>query len=261
MATSALTNASLAAIALVGCLGIRSDSLPHPASRMAPLPRWTLWAWERREDLRSLDTQRFAIAYLDKTITIGPVVLIQPRRDPVVFSASSVRIPVIRIETTRDSRLDEANLDEAVHAILATSLEPGIAALQIDFDATRSQRSFYRSLLFDLRRQMPASLPLSITALASWCSWDDWLHDLPVDEAVPMLFRMEPDHRRALPEIDDFRIREPLCRTSVGVSTTEPWPSGLAGKRVYVFADNGWRKDSPSSLESRRKASSEWRLP
>jgi hypothetical protein len=98
---------------------------------------------------------------------------------------------------------------------------------------------------------MPATLPLSITALASWCSFDDWLRGLPVDEAVPMMFRMEPDRRRAPPSIDDFRIREPLCSSSVGVSTNEPWPLNLAGKRLYVFPDNGWRIDSPAGLERR----------
>jgi len=158
---------------------------------------------------------------------------------------------VVRIETARLAVLDDEIRAEAVRAILASAREPGIAALQIDFDATRSQQPFYRDLLFDLRRQMPASLPLSITALASWCSWDDWLRDLPVDEAVPMLFRMEPDRRRAPPEIDDFQIREPLCQSSVGVSTTEPWPSNLAGKRIYIFTDNGWCRDSPAELERR----------
>jgi hypothetical protein len=98
---------------------------------------------------------------------------------------------------------------------------------------------------------MPANLPLSITALASWCSWDGWLRDLPIDEAVPMLFRMEPDRKRAPPDIDDFKIREPLCQGSVGVSTTEPWPSDLAGKRIYVFSDRGWRDDVPADLERR----------
>jgi hypothetical protein len=216
---------------------------------MGSLPRWTLWAWERREDLHTLDTQKFAVAYLDKTVSIGQSVASQPRRDPVVFPASAARMPVIRIETRRDSLLSDESRAEAVRAILASAREPGIAALQIDFDATRSERPFYRSLLQDIRRQMPAGLPLSITALASWCSFDDWLRDLPVDEAVPMLFRMEPDRRRAPPDVDDFRIREPLCKTSVGVSTTEPWPSDLAGKRIYVFADNGWHKDSPANLE------------
>jgi len=251
MLESVVSNLSLVLITLLLCLGIRPDYHPHQPSRMDSLPRLTVWAWERREDLRSLDTQKFVIAYLDQTLTINRGVHSQPRRDPVVFSASSIRMPVIRIEAAHFSVLDDENRADAVRAILTSAREPGIAALQLDFDATRSQREFYRNLLFDLRRQMPANLPLSITALASWCSWDGWLHGLPVDEAVPMLFRMEPDRRRAPPDINDFRIREPLCQTSVGVSTTEPWPSDLAGKRVYIFSDRGWQKDSPAELERR----------
>ncbi len=98
---------------------------------------------------------------------------------------------------------------------------------------------------------MPASLPLSITALASWCSYDDWIATLPVDEAVPMLFRMEPDRRRARPDRPELRIREPLCTGSVGISTHEPWPEEMADKRIYIFADRGWRNDL--SLLSDRK--------
>lgn len=249
---SVLSNISIACLALFGCLGIRSDTPAHPFSRMDSLPRFTLWAWERREDLRSLNTQKFAIAYLDQTLTIDLSVHSQPRRDLVAFSAAAIRMPVIRVEATRFAVLDNENRAEAVRAILSSAREPGIAALQIDFDATRSQRQFYRALLFDLRHQMPSNLPLSITALASWCSWDGWLHDLPIDEAVPMLFRMEPDRRRASPEaqanIDDFRIRESLCQTSVGISTTEAWPSDLAAKRIYIFPDRGWQRDSPANL-------------
>src|SRR5262249_25558262 len=113
----------------------------------------------------------------------------------------------------------------------------------------RSQRDFYRDLLIDLRRQLPPGLPLSITALASWCSYDDWLRKLPIDEAVPMFFRMEPDRRRASTTLAAFRIREPLCQASVGVSTAEAWPSDMDGKRIYVFPDNGWRVDSVARLE------------
>ena len=32
-----------------------------------------------------------------------------------------------------------------------------------------------------------------MTALASWCLSDRWISDLPVDEAVPMLFQMGPE--------------------------------------------------------------------
>jgi Protein of unknown function (DUF3142) len=216
---------------------------------MALLPRVTLWAWERREDLRSLDTRKVAVAYLDRTLTIGRNVESQLRRNPLWFPAAATRMPVVRIETTPDPLLNNENRDQAVRELLLSAREPGIAALQIDFDATRGQRPFYRALLIELRRQMPAGLPLSITALASWCSWDRWLQGLPLDEAVPMMFRMEPDHRHAPPDLNDFQIREPLCENSAGVSTTEPWPEDLVGKRVYVFSDRGWRSDSPMTVE------------
>lgn len=236
--------ASLALATLLCSFAIRSDTLPHPQGRIAALPPVTLWAWERRENLRALNTRRFAVAYLDQTLTIRLTVESQPRRDLLVFPNSATRIPVVRIEAPPSAVLNAQNRSGVVQAILRSAREPGIAALQIDFDATRSQRPFYRDLLLDLRHQLPANLPLSITALASWCSYDDWLRDLPVDEAVPMMFRMEPDRRLAPPNLDDFRILEPLCQSSAGVSTTEPWPSDLVGKRVYIFADNGWRVDS-----------------
>ena len=51
--------------------------------------------------------------------------------------------------------------------------------------------------------------------------------------------------------IDDFQIREPLCRTSLGLSTTEPWPGDLAGKRLYIFPDHGWQTDTPADLARR----------
>ncbi len=164
------------ALAALFCsLGIRSDTLPHPPSSLAALPRVTLWAWERREDLHAIDTRRFAVAYLDQTLTIGVTVGRQPRRDLLVFPASATRIPVVRIEAPPNAVLNAENRSDAVNAILRSAREPGIAALQVDFDATRSQRPFYRDLLVDLRSRMPAGLPLSITALASWCSFDDWL--------------------------------------------------------------------------------------
>ncbi|MBS1804309.1 MAG: DUF3142 domain-containing protein [Acidobacteria bacterium] len=237
----------IASIALFVSFAIRSDALPQVPGRMAALPRITLWAWERREDLRSIDPQRYAIAYLDRTITIGSSVDTQIRRNSLAIPESAKRIPVVRIEAPRTAMLTASNRADAVTAILDSATETGAAALQIDFDATASQRTFYRDILADLREKMPPNLPLSITALASWCSWDNWISGLPVDEAVPMMFRMEPDHRLASPIADDFVIREPLCRNSYGISTTEPWPSNLDGKRLYIFADNGWRADSPNN--------------
>jgi hypothetical protein len=198
-----------------------------------------------------IDPATTAIAYLDQTLLIGPEVLSQPRRQSLIYPSAATRIAVVRIEALPNARLDNAAAQQTVSLLLKTAQRPGIAALQVDFDATRSQRGFYADVLTNLRSQMPANLPLSITALASWCSHDDWIAGLPVDEAVPMLFRMEPDRRRANADRPEFRIREPLCMGSVGISTHEAWPEEMAGKRVYVFADRGWREDL--SLLSDRK--------
>ena len=240
-----------ACAAFLCCFTLHSDSLPVLQSRFASLPRITLWAWERREDLRTIDPKQFAVAYLDRTIVVGESVRSQPRRDALFLPSAATRIPVVRIETTTGATFTEENRHAVVDQLLSAATEPGVAALQVDFDATRSQRAFYRDLLIELRREMPARLPLSITALASWCSRDDWLPDLPVDEAVPMLFRMEPDRHRVPPNLDEFQIREPLCRTSAGLSTGEHWPSDLAHKRIYIFPDHGWSADSPAEVARR----------
>jgi hypothetical protein len=248
----ALAGKSLGLVSLfICCLSLKPDALnlAPPPGRMSSLPARTLWVWERREDLAGIDPRTTAIATLDRTILLSRTVNVIPRRQPLIYPAGITRISVIRIEApgeiapglernTADLILDTATAD------------PTIAALQIDFDARRSQRSFYARLLHDIRRRLPPQLPLSITALASWCSSDDWLRGLPIDEAVPMFFRMEPDRRFAPAYLPQFRIREPLCSTSIGISTRERYSGSLAGKRVYIFPDHGWRQDLPLISEN-----------
>ena len=56
-----------------------------------------------------------------------------------------------------------------------------------------------------------------MTALASFCVGDRWLDGLPVDEVVPMIFRMGTDNERIrsfLAAGNDFQ--DPMCRTSYG---------------------------------------------
>ncbi len=239
----------IAALAMLGilCLIVRSDAVPTLRASLSPrmrmLPRTTLWVWERAEDVRAIDARTTAIASLEQTILLTPEVLGQPRRQPLTYPSGAARIAVVRIEAPPHASLTAVQQERTVALLLNAARQPGIAALQVDFDATRSQRAFYSSLLTELRRQMPADLPLSITALASWCSYDDWIAGLPIDEAVPMFFRMEPDRRDAPADAPWFRIREPLCMGSAGISTHERRPDALAGKRIYVFADRGWRQD------------------
>lgn len=248
----ALAGKSLGLVSLFFCfLSLKPDALnlAPPPGRMSSLPTRTLWVWERREDLAGINPRTTAIATLDSTILLGRIVKVIPRRQPLIYPAEIQRISVIRIEAPGDIApgLERTTAD----LILDTaSAGPTIAALQIDFDARRSQRPFYTRILRELRRRLPPQLPLSITALASWCSSDDWLSGLPIDEAVPMFFRMEPDRRFAPPDLPQFRIREPLCATSLGISTHEPYSGSLIGKRVYIFPDRGWRQDLPLISEN-----------
>jgi hypothetical protein len=218
---------------------------------MGVFPRVTVWAWERREDLRGINPATTAVAYLSRTVMVDQHgVMVSPRRQGLLLPASVglTRIPVVRVETA-DGVLLSDEMAEAVASAIAAAAEPSSAALQVDFDARRSEREWYRDVLLRVRQKMPAGMPLSMTALASWCSYDNaWMQGLPVDEAVPMLFRMEPDRRRFAPngrrEVSrGFAIREPLCMSSVGISTREAWPRDTALRRVYVFADAGWQRD------------------
>ena len=239
----------------IGLLSLHPDAfdLTPPPGRMQKLPQVTLWVWERREDLRSIDPGTTAIATLDRTLVLGRTMSVVPRRQFYVYPSQARRIAVVRIEAPGQiaSGLEPAVTD----AIVDAAAEPDVSALQIDFDARESQRNFYTELLHDVRRRIPRDLPLSMTALASWCSNDDWIAGLPVDEAVPMFFRMEPGRRSARPGIPELRIREPLCESSIGISTREPSSARLAGKRLYIFPDGGWHQDLPllSSVRSQQR--------
>jgi hypothetical protein len=231
-------------------LAVKPDALnlAPPPGRMNALPIRTLWVWERPEDLSSLDPRTTALATLDRTIVLGRRATVIRRRQSYVYPVGTTRIAVVRIEAPGEIGPD---LEQATAELILDTLSgPPAAALQVDFDARRSQRAFYVAVLRDLRRRMPPDMPLSITALASWCSSDDWLGGLPIDEAVPMFFRMEPDRRDAPPELPAFRVREPLCMGSIGISTREPHSASTDGKRVYIFPDRGWRRDLPLISES-----------
>jgi hypothetical protein len=84
-------------------------------------------------------------------------------------------------------------------------------------------------------------MPISITALVNWCGDNSWLHSLPIDEAVPMFFRMGgPAAVRAIRPKDASLVREPVCSGSAGISTDETWPAIHTLERVYVFLPGSW---------------------
>ncbi len=256
--------AALLAMGLVATACHRLAEPLHPLSRAFAdrMPQRVVWAWEEPEDLRTLPPS-VGVAYLAETLVLsgkgsgggsdgghGANVTILPRRQPLRPAPAAPVMAVIRIETTR-TFIATPELPAAVAAhigqlVREQAQRTGLLAVQIDFDATVSQRPFYSAFLWQLRPQLPAGMPLSITALVSWCGDHSWLHDLPpgqIDEAVPMFFRMGgPRALAGSAWAHSYTITEPLCRGGFGLSIDEPWPREAVGggTRIYLFAPSPW---------------------
>ena len=225
--------------------------LAHATRPVERLPPVILWAWERPEDLRFLDPHTAGVAFLAKTITLrGDTVVARPRFQPLQLAPGTKVTAVVRIETDKPA-LSTSQLQQTAREILNSSVS---SVVQIDFDATASQRQFYRELLETVRQELPRSTSLSITALASWCAGDNWLTDLPVDEAVPMLFRLGVDQRQFQRRLETGEpFESPMCRNTAGVSTDEP-VKAPAVDRLYIFSPQPWSKQSyAAALETYRR--------
>lgn len=263
-----------------GCLR-QFDIQEKVVSRRLPqCPPVYLWAWERPEDLRFLAGKSIGVAFLAKTLFLRSRVEaigsdaangieVQPRMQPLRVAAATPLMAVVRIETpqgavaasfqessSRAKVFSEKQVARAAEEIADAARLPGVNAVQIDFDATAAEHAFYRTLLTETRKRMPANMPLSITALASWCIGDRWLGPLPpgtIDEAVPMLFRMGPGTAEVVNLVRSNReFSVSVCKNSIGLSTDEAFSRAIlsgelpltrdwrASKRIYLFSSQAW---------------------
>jgi hypothetical protein len=184
------------------------------------------------------------VAYLATTLFLRhDTVVMRPRLQPLYVPPDTVLIPVVRLETDRFAppTLSAAQRARVVTAIAELGRTTTPPAIQIDFDARRSERDFYRAVLQHLRQALPHNVAISITALASWCLGDNWLTDLPIDEAVAMLFRLGADRQRIQRHLrSGGAIRCAAPQSSLGIATDEPLPLFPAAKRVYIFHPQAW---------------------
>jgi hypothetical protein len=211
------------------------------------MPRTILWAWERPEDLSFAEPGKTGVAFLAQTIHLqGDRVVPRPRRQPLAVSPGTYVIAVTRIETAKETttrpNLSRDMAKETASLIIETLELPDVRAVQVDFDAAVSERDFYRSLMREIRSRLPGDTPLTMTALASWCTGDSWFNDFPVAEAVPMVFHMGADSdkvRNYLNNGSDWR--EPLCRGSYGLLVDDSVEYKLVpGRRTWYFKSTSW---------------------
>lgn len=199
-----------------------------------------IWAWEEPEDLRAADPLRLGVAFLADRIFISNKVTVVPRHQRILVPPSIWAEAVVRIQPTPEFQNNETTRRDTANSLLQAARLPGIRAIEVDFDATPSQRDFYIAVLRQLRAALPPGKRLEITALVSWCAQPKgWLHPLPVDDAIPMNFRLGR-HVGAWP------VLEPLCMSTTGISTDEPalqqsaTATPFGHKTIYVFSPRPW---------------------
>ena len=251
---------AVGALTLYAALWLHGDSGRSPSFRIYPAvasPRVMLWAWEEPEDLRGLDPYHAGVAFLAERLFLGDTVRRAPRRQPILTPKDIYAVAVVRIEVGKGFIDSKAIREQTAGALLEDAKLPGVRGLQVDFDATASQHSFYADILKQVRSRLPAGQTLTITALVSWCAEEgtspkDWLRQLPVDQAIPMEFRLGK-------QTGNWAIREPLCQSTLGIATDEPLrtsaqtqltSAGLAAKTLYIFSPRPWTPSQLSILNS-----------
>ena len=219
--------------------GLALTALAGPAAG----PRLWLWAWDRPEDLRFLKAEDAGVAFFVLGITLGARGLsLRPRTAPLRLNPGMHQIAVVRLEMSPADG-SQAQLGEILQAIRRYALVPGIEGLQMDFDATRSQRPFYRRLLARLQEDPGPRLPVTLTALASWCMGDRWIRDLPAAGAVAMLFQMGPEAGDALAWLRKGRPLGGAAQGGLdwGLATDQPLPvTPPPACRVFFFHPRPW---------------------
>src|SRR5947209_10128522 len=98
----ALAVASGAALLLLA-LALAGDRMTSARAGIAlDLPRLMLWAWDRDDDLRFIDTADTGVAYLAATLTLrGEDVVLTPRHNPLTLPPDVRRAAVVHVETDR----------------------------------------------------------------------------------------------------------------------------------------------------------------
>ncbi len=202
-----------------------------------------LWAWERPEDLRFAGNG-VSVAVMAGTVMLsGEDAVARPRLQPARVLPGQPVIGMVHVEIDRRRTLawTAAQRGTAAAAILSLMNDPRFAELQIDFEVRASERGVLLDVLRDVRAGLPPGRVLSMTALASWCDTERWLAAAPVDDVVPMLFRMGAGGaalQRRLAAGGAFG--DPHCGRSLGVAVDTPLAGLPRGRRIFLFDPAPW---------------------
>lgn len=221
--------------------------------RAGPPPPSTpvLWAWERPEDLRFAPDTEIALQTGFVELA-GDGMRARGRRFPLRATHPPATVVVhVQIDHAWPLAWTPALRRQVADAVLHYATTTPAPRVQLDFEVRASERPILLQVLRDLRRALPRDTMLSMTALASWCMHETWLDEAPVDEIVPMLFRLQKGGDRIVKTLaDGGDFRHPRCRTALGIATDFPLRRAPPGRRVYLFNPRRW--DRATFLQAQR---------
>ncbi|RYE06205.1 MAG: hypothetical protein EOP33_03130 [Rickettsiaceae bacterium] len=201
-----------------------------------------LWSWERYEDLSYIDTLTTAVAPLIATFIINDKEELYTKLRLNVYKIPLLTnvIPVFRIEM-QSTNLNNKTVHQLVTEIISLSKTGQL--IQLDFDVTLSQRNIYKEIINQL---VNYNREVSITALASLCTYDSWLDSLPIKFAVPMLYNIK-DNDRGLKEskalfarLGHWRTKK--CQGYIGILRSDIIEVN-SSHTLFIFNNSAWTKD------------------
>src|SRR4051812_11963838 len=95
------------AILIIGAttlIAVASCHRPKARNRLdeTQFPSVMLWAWERPEDLSTMDSHKYGVAFLAQTLTLkGDEVVFNPRHQPLKVAPETKMMAVTRIESQK----------------------------------------------------------------------------------------------------------------------------------------------------------------
>ena len=217
------------------------------------LPDEVWWYWDRPATQLPTPAPGVGAAVVTTHIIFsGEGFVRQPRRSALHLPSDVPTVPVIHVEVdpARPFAGNAAQRDALRDAVVDVVGRGGSTRwVQLDFEARRTQRGFWRAAVEAIKAALPPGFRLSVTALASWCYGDRWLGDVPADEIIPMYFRLG----RARPDYvlrSAAGVTESRCALAHGVANDEPpWPVVLSGRRYVFLGRASWRPINNSSHE------------
>ena len=261
MRPAARAIAAVAALAIVAAawgvqarLAAGDQRAASPAQvKTALADRGVAWIWPASNGPAGV---REAAVLLETLVIHAEGVERMPRMQALALPAGVRLLPVLHVEAAADApdAFSPAQVDAIVAAFLrhAGEADAGAGMLQLDFEAPRRERAAYEALVARVRAALPARTRLSVTALAHWCIESDWLDRLPVDEVVPMLYRLGPNAARwrGYWLRDDAALAARCRGPALGFATREPPAASLLARtpRPYWFDESAWSNVSHPSL-------------